>query len=330
MVTIVNTFPDAHEGDAFVRKGLRILYDIDGDAVEDIRLNFKFGGLKNGTQRIVGKVKMHPDPSMRGRFVKGRTTAFGDAPAILDGDHGIQVFAGAADDPFFADGDFLAGPAVCPPGNDSFAFQNVSSLALAIPIELFGSELVGAWARTKKDQMGRSLVGTLYIPPSKLDPSGDGSLKNAFNNTAPADQPAAFGSVIAEALGVFNDPQTVQELQEFLTPDVLRLRRTEPSKWPNGRSLSDDVVDGHLALLTNGIETRDCVRRNNAVLREDFPHVGGPWGVVGTGILNVRAEPDAQGVLLGTLPGGTEVQLLRRTPDHVWAMVSWAGSTPSS
>ncbi len=321
VATVVNFHPVAGEGDPFVKKGIKVLYDIDGDSLEDILLTFKFGRLKNGTQRIVGKIKMHPDSSMRGKFAAGRTTAFGDEPVVIAGDHGIDLFGGAADDPFFADADFLVGPAACPPGNDSFAFQNVNSLVIEVPIDFYPSTTIGVWARTKKDQMGRSLVNILYVPPSKLTPSGDGSLKTQFNRTDPVDQRDTFGEVILDGLVIFNDTSSAQDVLEFLIPDVLSLRRTEGRAWPNGRALTDDVLDRHLPLLTNGIETRDCVRRGEAVLRDQMPFVGPPWATSNGGSVDVRAMAAASAIVVETVAGGERLQLLERSADESWFRV---------
>jgi hypothetical protein len=61
-----------------------------------------------------------------------------------------------------------------------------------------------------------------------------------------------------------------------LLPDVLHYDPTKPAVYPtNGRTLTDDVVDFFLPLLSNGKVTQDKVGPHKDLL-EQFPYVGAP------------------------------------------------------
>ncbi len=333
IITIANLFPQADADSVFPKKGLKFLYDLDGDLVEDVQINFKFGGQKSdGAQRLVGKYKKHPDPTMRGRFAVGRTTPFGCAPSIIEGDDGSQLFGGYVDDPFFANAEFLFQPATCPPRRDSFAGFNVLSIALSIPASaLRGNtpplQTVGFWARTKQDQAGQPLLNTMTIPPAKLNPVGDGSRKNEFNQTAPSQQLQIFGDDILDTLRVFNTEAEAQAILSDLAPDVLNMQRTQRTTWPNGRRPDDDVTDTILTLLTKAVERRDCVNKNDVEFRDEFPFLAPPSALVGTERATVRSEPTATSPAVTTLIGGDLVSVVDKSGDGEFLLIQSSGTT---
>jgi hypothetical protein len=61
-----------------------------------------------------------------------------------------------------------------------------------------------------------------------------------------------------------------------LLPDVLPYDPTKPAVYPtNGRTLTDDVVDFFLPLLSNGKVTQDKVGPHKDLLAQ-FPYVAAP------------------------------------------------------
>jgi hypothetical protein len=58
-------------------------------------------------------------------------------------------------------------------------------------------------------------------------------------------------------------------------PDILRYDRDRPAAYPNGRTLTDDVLDARLAMLTNGRVTGDHIGPHADLLAE-FPYLGDP------------------------------------------------------
>ena len=61
-----------------------------------------------------------------------------------------------------------------------------------------------------------------------------------------------------------------------LLPDILTYDPRRPASFPhNGRTLTDDVQDSFLAILTNGKVTEDGVGPHHDLLTE-FPYLGPP------------------------------------------------------
>jgi hypothetical protein len=61
-----------------------------------------------------------------------------------------------------------------------------------------------------------------------------------------------------------------------LLPDILHFDPKRPASYPNnGRTLTDDVSDHFLTILTNGKVTTDRVGPHSDLLSE-FPYLGPP------------------------------------------------------
>jgi hypothetical protein len=280
VIIIANLYPHAPTDAAFPKRGLQIHLDLDGDGIEDRTFSFKFSRLKkNGTQKIKGDFDGSPDSSMNKRLFKGKTTAPGTADRIISGKEGMRAFAGLRNDPFFADMRFLEGPATCnPPGNDSFAGHNVLALVLELSSRLFGPSAdglppFGVWASTKKDNLGAPLTNLILIPPNKLIRTGDRALKNLYNDCDPGrDCESLFIPEVRDTFAVFNDATTADTLARNTFPDTLLIDPNEPDRYPNGRTIEDDIVDDFLAILTDSTETTDCVAPPPPI--PDFPYIG--------------------------------------------------------
>jgi hypothetical protein len=73
-----------------------------------------------------------------------------------------------------------------------------------------------------------------------------------------AKQPEALGEAIIEVL-----------------PDILRFDRSKAAAYPNGRTLTDDVFDARLALVSNGKIPGDSIGTHTDLLA-DFPYLETP------------------------------------------------------
>ena len=61
-----------------------------------------------------------------------------------------------------------------------------------------------------------------------------------------------------------------------LLPDILFYDPTRPASYPqNGRTLTDDVLDGFISTLSNGKVTRNNVGPHKDLLAS-FPYLGSP------------------------------------------------------
>jgi hypothetical protein len=68
------------------------------------------------------------------------------------------------------------------------------------------------------------------------------------------------------------------ELAMGLLPDVLGYDPSAPGGYPNGRRLTDDVIDPMAAILTMGRVTTDGVGPHTDLL-DEFPYLGAPHAV---------------------------------------------------
>ena len=112
--------------------------------------------------------------------------------------------------------------------------------------------------------------------PTKL-PFLAGEQNAAYLAAEPAGD-ARFVPVFAHALehaGGYT-PEEATRVAGTLLPDVLPYDPTKPAVYPtNGRTLTDDVVDFFLPLLSNGKVTQDKVGPHKDLLAQ-FPYVAAP------------------------------------------------------
>lgn len=281
LIMDVNPLAGVVSGTTFDPKGsYEFLVDNDGDAVADVTLTATFTGPEGGAQRL--KVKLG-----------NATIGHGSTGEVVDLGEGAQAWAGVADDPFFFDLQAFRDQVKGAGGSrtfcdssavDFFAGTNVSAIVLEVPSNwLTGdSSNVGVWARTWHgtaiaDQMGRPAIGTVFAPEAR---------KDEFNNTAPADMPAAFGEVVTQGLltlsGLDGTPYTLGQAQAIagvLLPDILTVDTASSAGFLNGRQPANDVIDAELDLVTGGffggsaVLTSDCIPANDVSLPTAFPYL---------------------------------------------------------
>ena len=226
---------------------------------------------------------------------------------------GVMFFAGLVDDPFFFDipafGRFNASiragapnPGVFSRGRDSFAGYNVMAIALSVPISLIrgsGNEIGvimetqrrspllfntitenafgnGPWVNV--DRMGNPGVNVALVPFNS---------KNAYNAANPTDD--AKGRFAPGIVGILQnfygtDSTSIGILAGVAVTrgDILRLDITVPNTgtnpeaaFPNGRRLTDDVIDTLLFLINNRKPLGDNVNANELPFRSTFPFLAG-------------------------------------------------------
>ena len=243
----------------------RFLIDNDRDARPNLTYQFRFGP-EGPDQRV--KLKLNGEVLARGKV--------GEEISVAGGG---RMTAGIFDDPFFFDlngfqDDFNF------TGDDFFVGLNVSAIVLEVPTDVLvnrGSANpdghIGVVAqtrerRTKIDRMGRPLVNTALIP--------DG-LKDDFNAGRPPSDRRRFLDDILDSLAALTalprDHSYVVGLGNALVPDNLSFDTNLPLGYPNGRTLSDDVVDTSLNLFTAGKVTGDGVDANDMPFSDTFPYL---------------------------------------------------------
>jgi len=161
-------------------------------------------------------------------------------------------------------------------GTDFFTGADVCSIILEVPNSALGSGAIGVWHRTLDGTSGNWVQADRGALPSQsiflsgehkaeylaADPSGD----------------ARFIPVFAHSLehtGGYSTEEATR-VAKTLLPDVLRYDPSLPASYPtNGRSLTDDVMDHFISLITNGKIAGDGVGPHNDLLTT-FPFLGPP------------------------------------------------------
>ena len=156
-----------------------------------------------------------------------------------------------------------------PTANTLTITMELPSTAITLP----GGSAVGFWGRSEFggvqiDRMGRPAINTVF---NTTDAD-----KDAFNAGYPVDDQANFrANVVGTLLALGNDQATADGLADFLLPDIITIDLAQPSAFPNGRALSDDVIDTELNLITGGAVPSDCVANDNRFVNH-FPYLGRP------------------------------------------------------
>jgi hypothetical protein len=209
-----------------------------------------------------------------------------DAPVAFDSQVQIttageyRLYAGLRSDPWFADvaGVFNNFQFT---GQDTFAGKNVFGIVLEVPNQALGPHSqIGVWARTvapvhdelvQVDQVGRPLVTAIFNPAAED--------QHTFVHTSPTQQRALFLPRFVRTLRTAGYPEAeATRLALQLLPDILPYDYSQKAGYPNGRTLTDDLLDVMLALITNGKVTSDLVGPHTDLL-DDFPYLGSPYPV---------------------------------------------------
>ncbi|MEX0683276.1 MAG: DUF4331 family protein [Dehalococcoidia bacterium] len=274
--------------------------DTDGDLADNATANFDFDGSTPQKFTVTGL----------GNPINGEVTPAGQAAKITEAG-GIKAFAGLRDDPFFFDltafKKFVAGPYVPAAGlraaadgapADTFAGTNVTYMILELPITAVTGAAdshtgtIKAWANTTNggaqlDRMAIPAINTALIPAA---------MKDDFNKGAPATDATAFRPTAQTTMqslrdavnAVLNGPVgaedggplgnlTSAQVAEALIPDIVTIDFTKDVAFPNGRSLTDDVIDTALQLVLNRTAgVTDAINANDKSFGSAFPYLADP------------------------------------------------------
>jgi len=255
--------------------------DTDGDAIADIAYSVLFSssgdGKQSATMRRIQGVRAAGVGEEGEIIVQQAPVSVGQEALVAKaGDY--RFFFGWRSDPFFFDakGNFNQMQFT---GDDFFTDKNVCSIVIELPNSALGSNKVGIWARTldktgegwiQADRGGRPLQA-VFLP---------GEEREAYLNGEPANDDRFIG-VFAHELehsGGYR-PEDAVGVARKLLPDILPYDPRGPACFPhNGRTLTDDVVDVFLSMLTNGKVAGDKVGPHGDLL-DEFPYLGPPHKV---------------------------------------------------
>ena len=254
--------------------------DTDADAVTDLAFRVRFSPVVNASQTASVQLATGRDAAAHvdagETIIQQAPVTFGTEPQVAtSGD--FRFFAGLRSDPFFADPEG-AGNNFQWTGNDFFADKNVFGIVLEVPNSALGpNPQVGIWARVLVPHDGRLVQGDRAGRPA-IDATFNHSEddKRTWNQQEPSTDRDRFldkfAHVFAHA-GYPSDQATA--LAGDLLPDLLPYDYSSAAGYPNGRKLTDDVINMGIALLTNGAVPHDGLRPH-ADLRADFPYLGSP------------------------------------------------------
>jgi hypothetical protein len=252
--------------------------DTDGDAVADIAYRVSFssseGGAQTATWRRVEGEQAAGIGDDGETIIEGAPVSTAREARVTEaGDY--RFFAGWRSEPFFFDTQGALNNLQFT-GDDFFAEADVCSIVLEVPNSALGSKKIGLWHRSVDGSGGKWVQADRGALPSQ-SVFLTGEEKGAYLAGEPADD-ARFVAVFAhslEHLGGFTREEATR-VAGTLLPDILSYDPTRPSAYPNnGRTLSDDVSDVFISIITNGKVTRDKVGPHNDLL-VSFPYLGPP------------------------------------------------------
>ncbi|MFF4310703.1 DUF4331 family protein [Streptomyces sp. NPDC001507] len=254
--------------------------DNDGDAVNDVAFRVRFSPVAAESQSASVQLAVGRGPAADvgagETIVADAPVTFGAKPEIATaGD--FRFFAGLRSDPFFAD-PIGAGNDFQWTGQDFFADKNVFAIVLEVPNTVLGPDpQVGVWARVLVPHDGRLVQGDRAGRPgidNNFNHSDDD--KRIWNQQEPDKDRELFLGKFAHVFehGGYPADEAVT-LAEGLLPDLVTYDYSSAAGFPNGRNLTDDVINLGIALLTNGAAPHDGLRPH-ADLSSDFPFLGEP------------------------------------------------------
>jgi len=287
-ILIMNVHPSASENppgpttaEPFAPEALyELKIDTDGDAVADIAYRLRFSPSQGGAQTAILRRIDGPQAAGTGDggqvIVDGAPVSTGRESQVTEtGDY--RFFAGWRSDPFFCDVEGAKNNLQFT-GDDFFADKNVCSIVLEVPNSALGPNEIRLWARTLAREHGageRWVQADRGARPAQLA-FLTGEERDAYLAAEPADD-ARFLAVFAHSLEHTGGypPLEAKRVASTLLPDLLPYNPSRPASPDNGRTLTEDVFDSFVTILTNGKVTGDRVGPHGDLLAE-FPYLGPP------------------------------------------------------
>jgi hypothetical protein len=269
-------FADAFHPDAVYR----INVDTDADHRADVAFSMVFSEPADGAQsftvyRATGDAARTHQATGEAIIVDA-PVSFGAEPRVVQAGP-YRGFAGRRSDPFFADLDGILDQFQWT-GLDTMADKDVLAIALELPItDLGAAPAIGVWARVSLSRHGELVSVDRGGHPSLTAFFNPEEAKDAYNAGEPADDWDTYAkgwTAVLEHAGGYSVEDAEQVLHTVL-PDILRYDRDHPAAYPNGRTLTDDVLDARLAMVTNGKIAGDHIGPHTDLL-PDFPYLGHP------------------------------------------------------
>ncbi|MEW2526256.1 DUF4331 family protein [Streptomyces sp. NPDC047071] len=254
--------------------------DTDADAATDIAFRIRFSPVRDNAQtasvQLATGREAAADLDAGGTVLRDAPVTFGTSPRITEAG-GFRFFAGIRSDPFFAD-PVGADSKFQWTGQDFFADKNVFGIVLEVPNSTLGPHpRVAVWARVLVPHDGQLVQGDRAGRPgidANFNQNDDD--KRVWNQQEPVHDRERFldrFTHVFEHAGHPKDRATA--LAEGLLPDLVPYDYTDAAGFPNGRNLTDDVINMAIAQLTSNTVPHDGLHPHTD-LRTDFPYLGNP------------------------------------------------------
>jgi hypothetical protein len=244
----------------------RIAIDNDGDLRNDIAFNFVYSEPVDGRQKVDVCLALQSEARVdaaAGSLIFGDVdVSFDDQPHLWRSRSGsFSFFAGARSDALFAD-------------------TNVIAMAVELPTSYLGAEPdVRIWARVSIRRDGKWLHADRVAHPWVSGFfSTDDELAEYSSGEPNGDRARWMGHLIdlMADTGGYTREEAVDAIEaEGTLPDVLTYNPSSPAKYPNGRTLTDDVAEYRSRFLTKGQRAPSGLSPHNDLL-PDFPYLGAP------------------------------------------------------
>lgn len=271
-VLILTANPDA--GPLHPDAVYRIAIDNDGDLRNDIAFNFvysePYGDQAAPRQRVDVSLALQSEArvhSAAGSMIFGDVeVSFDDEPHVWRSRSGSFVFfAGVRRDALFEN-------------------TNVIAMAVELPTTYLGAAPdVRIWARVSVHQDGEWVHADRAAHPwiSGFFASDD-ELAEYSAGEPNGDRSRWMGHLIELMAGTggYSRDEAVEAIEaEGTLPDVLTFTPSKPAKYPNGRTLTDDVAGYRSKFLTKSARSLPGLSPHKdllADLQADFPYLGAP------------------------------------------------------
>jgi hypothetical protein len=279
-ILILNVNPEApthaHTFDSQASYELKI--DTNGDFEAEIAFHVLFTALHDGQQtatlyRATGAAARGTGPVGEAIIQQSPVSFTQEARITTEGPY--RFYAGLRSEPFFADPIGFQNNMQWT-GQDFWAGKNVFGIVLEVPNSALGpNPKIGVWGRTMTPVQGTpTSVNQMGRPGHNVLRQGADT-----NTTPPAQQRERFFSqyvAMFETFG-YREAEATTLALEWL-PDILPYDYTSAVGYPNGRQLTDDIVDNLVAIMTQGRMKDDLLSPHTDYLAE-FPYLGTPYAV---------------------------------------------------
>jgi hypothetical protein len=272
---ILNVNPKASASAFDPQASYELKIDTNGDFEAEVAFHILFSRFEDGQQtatvyRAEGAMAQSTGP-VGDVVVRDAPVSF-TQEACITTEGPYRFFAGLRSEPFFADPDGFINNMQWT-GRDGWAGHNIFGIVLEVPNSALGLHpQVGIWSRTMAWVHGQ------LTPVNQMGRPGTNVFRQGAdtNTTPPAQQREQFSAQYVEMFKAWGYPETeaFALTQEWL-PDVLPYDYTSAAGYPNGRQLSDDVVDNIVEIMTRGKMKDDLVHPHMDYLTE-FPYLGVP------------------------------------------------------